>query len=184
MTCVVQPNLSTWELSSFTSHWCSCTETLNIFQTSHTLFVSVLLSECRSHPQSSSLQVPPLFFLPLVSKWLPCRFSDSPKLVNWLHTPLVSIILFAHNCNTVLRVVAAVSTLLSHFEGNRHFLFISVASEEARKHTYIFFSSGKEVLKQNLVKMIKGNLNNIFIFSRGNSKIQFNSGSITCVGTW
>lgn len=103
--------------------------------------------------------------------------------MNWLHTPLVSIILFAHNCNTVLRVVAAVSTLLSHFEGNRHFLFISVASEEARKHTYIFFSSGKEVLKQNLVKMIKGNLNNIFIFSRGNSKIQFNSGSITCVGT-
>ena len=32
--------------------------------------------------------------------------------------------------------------------------------------------------------MIKGKLNNIFIFSRGNIKIQFNSGSIKCVDTW
>ena len=39
MARVVQPNLSTWELSSLTSHWSSCTETLTIFQTSHTLFV-------------------------------------------------------------------------------------------------------------------------------------------------
>lgn len=145
MTRVVQPNLSTWELSCFTPHWSSFTETLNIFQTSHTLFVPLPeLFYCQNalHILSPAPYrfSPPPFFLPLVSKWLPCRFSDSPKLVNWLHTPLVSITLFAHNFNTVLRVVAAVSTSLSHFEGNRHFLFISVASEEARKHTYIYFS--------------------------------------------
>lgn len=80
-------------------------------------------------------------------------------------------------------MLAPVSTSLWRLEGNHHFLFISVASEEARKHTHIFFFSGKEVLKLNLVKMIKGNLNNIFIFPRGNIKIPLNSRSIKCVGT-
>lgn len=109
-----------------------------------------------------------LHFSRLFPNLLLCRFLDSPKLASWLRPPLASITLFAHNLSIALSaLVAAVSTSLGcwHLEGNHH-LFVSVASEETRRHTYIFFSR-KEVLKLNSVKIIEENLNKTLIFFQG-----------------
>lgn len=84
--------------------------------------------------------------------------------MRWLHTPLASVMLFAHNFYIVLSaLVAAVSTSLGywHLEGNHHFLFISVTSE-ARRQAHFFFSR-KEVFKLKSFKTINENLSKILV---------------------
>lgn len=145
MTHVVLPNLSMRELCSF--HLSILMETLTNFQTPHTLFVPLpalfLLSESSLHFRPSILRCL-LFILSLFSKLLLCGSPILKAGQFAITTPLASRVIFAHKVNIVISaLVAAASTSLGcwHLEGNHHFLFISVASENVRR----YFGGGADI---------------------------------------